>query len=178
MISLLALIYISHDHIQMHESYTENSEEVLKKSANEDDDNLDDKCAAPELENIDSGRLIERLFNFDARTDKMRGDWYLKFADVRRGSFLPRTCGRKPMEMEKQEKKRGRPAKNRTTWQNLNPSSVIFLHWIGFDPTSALSPPNEDTTQALGYLAYDFFGRIVEKVRLIYFNVHHCQSCV
>jgi hypothetical protein len=147
---------------QMHDAYTENSEEIPKKSINEEDDDLDAETAAPVLENIKSGRLIARLFNFDARTDKMRGDWYLKFADVRRGSFLPRSCGRKPIE--NQEKKRGRPAKDRTTWQNLNPSSVIFLHWVGFDPTSALSPPNEDTTQALGYLAYDFFGHIVEKV--------------
>jgi hypothetical protein len=147
----------------MHEAYTENSEEIPKKSSNESENHLDAECAAPELDNINSGRLIERLYNFDARTDKMRGDWYLKFADVRRGSFLPRSYGRKPIE--NQEKKRGRPPKNRTTWQNLNPSSVTFLHWIGFDPASALSPPNEDTTQALGYLAYDFFGRIVEKVR-------------
>lgn len=147
---------------QMHDAYTENSEEIPKKSINEEDDDLVAETAAPVLENINSGRLIERLYNFDTRTDKMCGDWYLKFADVRRGSFLPRSGGRK--SMENQEKKRGRPAKNRTTWQNLNPSSVIFLHWVGFDPTSALSPPNEDTTQALGYLAYDFFGHIVEKV--------------
>jgi hypothetical protein len=41
---------------------------------------------------------------------------------------------------------------------------MIFLHWVGFDPTSALSPPNEETTQALAFLAHDFFGKIVEKV--------------
>jgi hypothetical protein len=145
----------------MHDAYTENSEEIPKKSINEEDD-LDADTAAPVPENIKSGRLIERLSNFDARTDKMRSDWYLKFADVRRGSFLPRSYGRKLIE--NQDKKRGRPSKDQSTWQHLNPSSVIFLHWIGFDPTSALSPPNEDTTQALGYLAYDFFGHIVEKV--------------
>ena len=65
--------------------------------------------------------------------------------------------------MVRKTKKRGRPNK-RTNWQNLHHSSVVFLHWIGFDQRSALSPPNEETTQALGFLAYDFFGKIVEKV--------------
>jgi hypothetical protein len=40
---------------------------------------------------------------------------------------------------------------------------VRFLHWIGFDPSSALPPPDEETTACLGFLGYDFFGRIVEK---------------
>ena len=60
---------------------------------------------------------------------------------------------------------RGRPARSRTSWNSLHPTSVIFLHWIGFDPKSALSPPNEKTTQAMAFLAYDFFGKIIEKVR-------------
>ena len=65
--------------------------------------------------------------------------------------------------------KRGRPrlAAARASWSALPPASIIFLHWIGFDPRSALSPPNEETTQALGFLAYDLFGKIVEKVRRI-----------
>ena len=125
-----------------------------------------------ETAKINSSRLVERLSQFDARTNKMADGWYLKFADVRRGSFLPRASGRQKQNSETAEwkercKKRGRlPAKDRMTWQRLSPTSVIFLHWIGFDPMSALSPPNEEATQALGYLAYDFFGKIVEKVCL------------
>jgi hypothetical protein len=155
----------------MHAEYSENSKEKPEEYAtNEKEDEADVEAAAAEDGLLNSGRLIERLANFDARTNKMRSDWYLKFADVRRGSFLPR-LGRQSAgaaewkETQKQTKKRGRPPKNRTTWQNLHATSVIFLHWIGFDPRSALSPPNEETTQALGFLAYDFFGKIVEKVR-------------
>jgi hypothetical protein len=119
---------------------------------------------------VNSDRLLERLSNFDVRTNNMGGDWYLKFADNRRGSFLPRFGSRKSSSesserKEQEPKKRGRPSsKSRISWQNLHPASVIFLHWVGFDPMSALSPPNEETTQVLGYLAYDFFGKIVEKV--------------
>ena len=153
----------------MHDAYSEKSVEI-PKSINEEEEEEEeaDKLIAEtaadpvQLETIHSGRVIERLSNFDARTDDMRSDDYLKFADIRRGSFLPRSGGTKGIAVA--ERKRGRPSKNRTTWTNLNPSSIVFLHWIGFDPTSALSPPNEETTQALGYLAYDFFGRIVEKV--------------
>ena len=171
----------------MHDAYSEKSVDILPKSMNEEDDDTDKlgvettataAAAAPVLlETIHSGRVIERLSNFDARTDDMRSDDYLKFADIRRGSFLPRSGGgtTKGMMIADVERKRGRPStKNRTTWTNLNPSSIVFLHWIGFDPTSALSPPNEETTQALGYLAYDFFGRIVEKVCEIFFVDQHC----
>lgn len=148
----------------MHDAYSEKSVEIPKSIDEEDADKLGvETAAAPvQLETIHSGRVIERLSNFDARTDDMRSDDYIKFSDIRRGSFLPRSGGTKGIAVV--ERKRGRPSKNRTTWTNLNPSSIVFLHWTGFDPTSALSPPNEETTQALGYLAYDFFGRIVERV--------------
>ena len=46
-------------------------------------------------------------------------------------------------------------------------NSVKFLHWIGFNPTSDLPPPNEEVTHALAFLGYDIIGKIVEKVRLI-----------
>jgi hypothetical protein len=156
----------------MHDEYSEKSVDIPKRINEEEDTvklGVETTAAAAAtapvlLERIHSGRVIERLSNFDARTDDMRSDDYLKFADIRRGSFLPRSGGTNKGMIADVERKRGRPSKNRTTWTNLNPSSIVFLHWIGFDPTSALSPPNEETTQALGYLAYDFFGRIVEKV--------------
>ncbi len=152
---------------QLHDAYTESSGDAPKTSSRYAEHEEDDELMPREF---NSGRLIERLYNFDVRTDKMGDEWYIKFADVRRGSFLPRSGTRKSVaetseQNEQAPKKRGRTPKNRTSWQNLHPSSVIFLHWVGFDPMSALSPPNEETTQALGYLAYDFFGKIVEKVR-------------
>lgn len=52
----------------------------------------------------------------------------------------------------------------------LPPSQVQFLHWVGFDPSSSLPPPNNDTTEALAFLAYDFMGKIVEKVKAIKFS--------
>lgn len=165
-------VFIEH---QMHDAYSDKSgeEEVPKKSEEDliSDDKEEDEMEL-ETAKINSSRLVERLSQFDARTNKMADGWYLKFADVRRGSFLPRASGRQKQNSETAEwkercKKRGRlPAKDRMTWQRLSPTSVIFLHWIGFDPMSALSPPNEEATQALGYLAYDFFGKIVEKVCL------------
>lgn len=157
-------------HYQMHDAYSEKSGEQEIPVKSEEDltsDNKKDDELESETSKLNSGRLIERLANFDLRTNQMGEDWYMKFADVRRGSFLPR-LGRSSIKQnaETKDKKRGRPStKSRTSWQKLNPASIIFLHWVGFDPMSALSPPNEETTQALGYLAYDFFGKIVEKVR-------------
>lgn len=162
----------------MHKAYTDNTAEDLKQSKDDNDDddiNISNKQETEDDggddDNIDyGGRLILRLANFDARTTEMGDDSYLKFADYRRGSFLSKQRGAPTADMkewkEKQTtKKRGRP--KRTNWQNLHHSCVVFLHWIGFDQRSALSPPNEETTQALGFLAYDFFGKIVEKAVLL-----------
>jgi hypothetical protein len=152
---------------KMHDAYSENSKELPTKSEFDDNANEDEEEAEATGESS-SGRLLERLANFDARTNRMRGDWYMKFSDVRRGSFLPRSGYRKQKsgdaaESQPTKKGRGRPSKNRPSWHTLHPTSVIFLHWVGFDPQSALSPPNEETTHALAFLAYDFFGKIVEK---------------
>jgi len=133
-------------------------------------------------EKKNGGRLIERLSNFDVRTDKMGDEWYLKFASVRRGSFLPRLGAGKESAAASEwrgvhSKKRGRPRLVRTSWNSLPPTSIIFLHWIGFDPRSALSPPNEETTQALGFLAYDFFGKIVEKAVALRLGEQASKKC-
>ena len=159
---------------KMHKAYTDNSADDIKQTKeldDEDDTNNKNKEGTEEdgddCTNDYSGRLTMRLANFDARTTEMGDDSYLKFADYRRGSFLPKNTGAPTADLKewkenKQQKKRGRP-KQRTNWQNLHHSCVVFLHWVGFDQRSALSPPNEETTQALGFLAYDFFGKIVEK---------------
>jgi len=174
----------------MHEAYTEKNGEDDKKTPEEfDDAAIDDtnetneqimETEASGQDKMNTGRLVGRLANFDARTNNMGDDWYLKFADVRRGSFLPRLSAKKQTSAVNYQKgmqvkrARGRPPTNRTSWSNLHPTSVIFLHWIGFDPKSALSPPNEETTQALGFLAYDFFGKIVEKA--VYLRLDYDSS--
>lgn len=167
----------------MHKAYSQNSGDNIKgckKHIDDTDDNVSDtESFSPENDydtttkndtddddEIDSsGRLIQRLANFDARTNRMKSDYYLRFADVRRGSFLPRRGqGGTNETREWKEKKKMSKRGVRSSWQTLHPSSVAFLHWIGFDQRSALAPPNEATTQALGFLAYDIFGKIVEKV--------------
>ena len=117
-----------------------------------------------------SGRLHRRLRNFDVRTHRMNSSSYIRFADVRKkGSFLKQsldTENAKEWAETHMTREKGRPTgKRRTTWTNLHPSSVVFLHWAGFDPLSSLPPPDEEITQALGFLAHDFLGKIVEKVR-------------
>lgn len=155
----------------MHDAYSASSSDQTKmpKLAEPDEDrtNVESNNETDNNGIESSSRLYERLGNFDARTDKMNSDKYIMFADVRKGSFLPR----KELSTESREwaksnstRQKGRVAKNRTTWTNLHPASVVFLHWLGFEPMSALPPPDEETTQALGYLAHDFFGKIVEKV--------------
>ena len=158
---------------KMHKAYVENSADDIKQSkiSNYEDDTNNKNKEDTEEDGDDGtldycGRLTLRLANFDARTTEMGDDSYLKFADYRRGSFLSKNTGAatadvKEWKQNKQQKKRGRP--KRTNWQNLHHSCVVFLHWVGFDQRSALSPPNEETTQALGFLAHDFFGKIVEK---------------
>eukprot|EP00980_Cylindrotheca_fusiformis_P003649 scaffold818_cov136-Cylindrotheca_fusiformis.AAC.15 len=111
------------------------------------------------------GHLKERAAHFDARTDQMKSDGYLKFSQVRQGSFLPRgkrqRKSKEDIQWEKGKKtKRGR----QNDWESMDANTVRFLHWLGFSPTT-ISPPNDATTQALAFLGYDIMGRIVEKVR-------------
>lgn len=156
--------------LKLHEAYSQSSNDDVKsakftdaeeETMNEADDDFNS--------NFESSRLYERMGNFDARTNNMNSNSYIQFADVRKGSFLPRKeLDSKSKEWAKSRSVRmkGRPSgKKQTTWTNLHPSSVVFLHWLGFDPMSSLPPPDEDTAQALGFLAHDFLGKIVEKVR-------------
>lgn len=117
----------------------------------------------------EGGHLRQRAANFDYRTDKMRDDWYVEYAKVRQGSFLPssRRVRRTKAEIEwdrLRKIKKGRHAAGE--WENISGRAIRFLHWLGFDPPN-LYPPDEDTTQALAFLAYDRFGRIIEKATFL-----------
>ena len=126
------------------------------------DDNDDDNNNNNNNNNEWGGHLKDRLAQFDARTDRMKEDWYMAFSVVRQGSFLSRSLSAEDRKWEKARKGKGR-GKRKATWENLPASYIQFLHWVGFDHRSALPPPNEETTEALAFLGYDFMGKIVEK---------------
>ena len=87
----------------------------------------------------------------------MAKDRYIEFSEIRQGSFLGRISN---AEMNETADQIGR-------WAKMLPIHRRFLVWCGFDPESSEPPPNESTTEALGFLAYNFLGRIVESaVRL------------
>jgi hypothetical protein len=117
------------------------------------------------------GHLQERAAQFDVRTYKMPSSWYMQYSNLRqKGTFLPRTrrgAGTAELDAEWESTTRQkRPVGSKggaPGWAHMSASAVRFLHWLGFDPASALPPPNDDVTAALAFLAYDFFGRIVEK---------------
>ena len=116
------------------------------------------------------GHLQERAAQFDLRTKKMQGEWYMKYAQLRRGSFLPRQRGRMAQadaDWEASRKPRGAGEHAIGCWSHMSAATVRFLHWVGFEPTSRLPPPSDETTDALAFLAYDCFGRIVEKAILL-----------
>ena len=135
-----------------------------------DDDNDDSEKEKPDDEGegnslhdtaastTSGGHLQERAAQFDGRTDKMQQDWYMKYAKLRAsGSFLPRAQYAGPTSQLQQQQQH-------SSWgRKISPAAIRFLHWVGFDPTSALPPPSDDTTSALAFLGYDFFGRICEK---------------
>ena len=147
---------------QMHEEYeasklteAERKEKTARDEANKEQ--REDQTVG--------GHLTERALNFDVRTDVMNDDMYLTFASVRRGgSFLPRRskADRDEMEWERM-RPGGRGRRKDGTWEFMSIITVKFLHWVGFDPKSELPPPNDETTEALGFLGYDFMGKIIEK---------------
>ena len=126
----------------------------LHSEANVEDDELDDSrqpaTETPAQQKPDPGHLQERAAHFDHRTQHMPDEWYLKYSVIRQGSFLPR-----------RRKDDGKPQ----GWSNAR--TTRFLHWIGFDPNSALPPPTDETSSALAFLGYDFVGRIVEKALVL-----------
>ena len=164
---------------KMHKAYTDNSEdnkiakqqqdkdddndEAREKSANDDDN--DDELSKNEesKEKQWGGHLNDRLAQFDARTERMKEEWYMAFSVVRQGSFLSKSYATEDRHWEKTRKEKSGRGKRKTNWENLPASYVQFLHWVGFDHRSAIPPPNEETTEALAFLGYDFMGKIVEK---------------
>ena len=110
------------------------------------------------------GHLNDRMAQFDARTERMKEEWYMAFSVVRQGSFLSKSYNSADQrEWEKARKTKGNVGKRKSTWENLPASYVQFLHWIGFDHQSAIPPPNGETTESLAFLGYDFMGKIIEK---------------
>jgi len=156
---------------EMHEEYSESKADEGGINDDSNDNNKDGETSNPDraIDDVDNelvgGHLRERAANFDYRTDKMKNDWYVEYAKVRQGSFLPssRRVRRSKAEIEwdrLRKLKKGRHAAGE--WENISGRAVRFLHWLGFDPPN-LYPPDEETTQALAFLAYDRLGRIVEK---------------
>lgn len=166
---------------------------ATEKSANEEGDEVEEQAAndkigtatttSPSKEEVENltkqydpktnivGHLQERAAQFDLRTDKMHDEWYLKYSAIRQGSFLPRRrrghSSQADADWEASRKPRGRGEHKRGFWSHMSSTTVRFLHWVGFDPTSRLPPPGEDVTEALGFLSYDFLGQIVEKAILL-----------
>jgi hypothetical protein len=147
--------------VDMHDEY-----KVTKENLVAEDDCKDELATTLPSEEGAVGHLHERSAQFDVRTDRMPSEWYSEFTDLRQGgSFLPRFAGKKTTDEKAWEdshadKKRGR--RKEGLWENMSTIAIRFLHWVGFD-VETLPPPNDDTTNALAYLGYDFFGRIVEQ---------------
>jgi hypothetical protein len=143
---------------------TENGEDVTPTT----EDTPSASSTTPEMV---VGHLQERAAQFDVRTYKMPSAWYMQYSTLRqKGTFLPRTrrgAGTAALDAEWESTTRQkRPVGSKggaPGWAHMSATAVRFLHWLGFDPASALPPPNDDVTAALAFLAYDFFGRIVEK---------------
>jgi len=140
----------------------DDKEQQEKEEVQKDQKKKKSQGANEESQSISGGHLNDRLAQFDARTERMKEEWYMTFAIVRQGSFLSKSYSAEDRLWEKTRKKKI-VGKKPSTWQSLHASYVQFLHWVGFDHRSALPPPNEETTEALAFLGYDFMGKIIEK---------------
>ena len=130
----------------------------------DDKDDKDDKKKKDGDKDAMGGHLNRRLQQFDARTEQMKEKWYLSFSEVRQGSFIDKATGVDGrMWRQAQKKVKGKGRNKAVTWESLPAGCVTFLHWVGFDLQSSIPPPNEETANALAFLAYDIMGKIVEK---------------
>jgi hypothetical protein len=159
---------------KMHDAYTKSknnngkvADGVEMDSSDVEDEKEDLNHAAHSTSSHVGGYLQERLSQFDLRTERMLDNWYLTFSEVRKGSFLDRGGLSSEDRIWEKHRKKFKGRKKFATWETLPASHVAFLHWIGFDQRSALPPPDAATTEALSFLAYDFFGKIIEKAILM-----------
>ena len=160
----------------MHTEY-QNAKDEMKTNDTECTDGEEkskDEDAEDSSEPV-GGHLKERAAHFDSRTQEMKDEWYIRFSKVRQGSFLQRGSRARKTESESKweahrKSKRGR--REAGIWENVPANSVRFLHWLGFEPPT-IYPPNEETTQALGFLGHDILGRIVEKVNIRPFHFYN-----
>ena len=142
-----------------------NNENTANNNHNKDETLMDDTVEEADVGMVATGHLKERAANFDHRTYLMKKDWYLRFAKVRQGSFLPKINKYRDNSSEQdwensRTKARGRPVSG--SWDNMSAATVQFLHWLGFQPP-AMPAPDQETSQVLAFLGYNFLGRIVEK---------------
>lgn len=156
---------------QMHEEYEASKQTEAERREKEAKDEADKEQQEGK---VLGGHLKERALNFDVRTYLMKDDTYLRFAGVRRGgSFLPRKSKADRDELEwEMMRPGGRGRRKDGTWEFMSIITVKFLHWVGFDPKSELPPPNDETTEALGFLGYDCMGRIIEKAVRLHLGDH------
>ena len=104
---------LCHTH-KMHAAYESNRDFSVDGSKNDKEDSKKD-----DRQNWVGGHLQERAAHFDSRTDQMKEDWYLRFADVRqKGSFLPRRNVKKTTEERNFEKQVEVNEKRKTTQES------------------------------------------------------------
>lgn len=156
---------------EMHSEYQDNRSTNSSKGFQEDTgaaeetEATDDQTTAAddEDETVVGGHLKERAANFDVRTLQMPQGAYAKFSECRRGSFLSRKSGRQMKKADKEWEQLALTGGSRNgSWNHMSAISVRFLHWLGFEPPT-FPPPDEETTEALGFLGYDRMGQIVEQ---------------
>ncbi|OEU19267.1 hypothetical protein FRACYDRAFT_235317 [Fragilariopsis cylindrus CCMP1102] len=102
----------------------------------------EEKETNTDKEEPDGGHLRQRAAQFDFRTDGMKSDWYIEYAKVRQGSFLPNNLRvrRTPAEIE---------------WDRLRKMKKGRQFAGAWECMSGRAP--------WAFLAYDRFGRNVEK---------------
>jgi len=69
------------------------------------------------------GHLNDRMEQFDARTERMKEEWYMTFSVVRQGSFLSKSYSAEDRQWEKTRKEKNR-GKRADKWQKLHEKYV------------------------------------------------------
>jgi hypothetical protein len=77
----------------MHEAYEKSREEPEASTTEKGREQIPESDKNPITDSdvpVAAGHLEERAAQFDARTEQMKDDWYMQFAECRLGSFLPK----------------------------------------------------------------------------------------